>query len=338
MSFNTNLTVINEEDRKNRFISSILFSRATIFHPASRLTSTMQNKLVAIAKTGGTNPNQPLESVKINSYGKDFRVDLHVDYLLQPHRDILETLLAYAKTIQLDDESYELGARLTWTQVFNTIDEGEVSHSQGDSFDSFIDREATVLSMSMYELAKRMGIAPTRANYDQIERRIIQLSTAHLIINELDDAGNVTGKKPLSFVQDYRFYCDKTKFKNRRSYNKNLTNHVFVVPDMRLLQAIRDHGYYYRLEQHKMAHYSKPSVRSFLKFITTHKSTFLNAKSLDWAIDSYIDSIASKISHSFRSDLRRDLLANALTIEQDFQLQIRDVGNGWQIFNVGDGS
>ncbi|MBF4280992.1 DNA mismatch repair protein, partial [Vibrio anguillarum] len=41
----SSLTVINEEDRKNRFISSILFSRATIFHPASRLTSTMQSKL-----------------------------------------------------------------------------------------------------------------------------------------------------------------------------------------------------------------------------------------------------------------------------------------------------
>jgi hypothetical protein len=296
----------------------------------------MQNKLFEVARSGGTNPNQPLESVKINSYGKDFQVDLHVDYLLQPHRDILETLLAYARTIQLDEASYEQGARLTWAQIFNTIGEGEISDSQSDNFDSFIDREATVLSMSMYELAKRMGVATTRANYDQIERRIVQLSTAHLIINELDESGNVVGKKPLSFVQDYRFYCDKTKHKNRRHNSKNLTNHVFVVPDMRLLQAIRDHGYYYRLEQYKMAHYSKPSVRSFLKYITTHKSTFLDTKSLDWAIDSYIDSIASKVSHSFRSDLRRDLLANAVVIEQDFALQIRDVGKGWQIFNVGE--
>lgn len=335
MNLATKLTVTDEENRKNRFISSILFSRATIFHPASRLTSSMQNKLINIAKSGGTNPNQPLESVKISSYGKDFQVDLHVDYLLQPHRDILETLLAYARTIQLDEESYDLGARLTWKQIFNTIGEGVISGSQADNFDSFIDREATVLSMSMYDLAKRMGVATTRANYDQIERRIVQLSTAHLIINELDEHGKIISKKPLSFIQDYRFYCDKTKHKNRHN-NNNLTNHVFVVPDMRLLQAIRDHGYYYRIEQYKMAHYTKPSVRSFLKYITTHKSTFLNNKTLEWAIDSYIESIASKVSHSFRSDLRRDLLTNAVLIEQDFGLQFRDTVKGWQIFNIGE--
>lgn len=336
MSSNSSLTVINEEDRKNRFISSILFSRATIFHPASRLTSTMQAKLVAIAQNGGTDPNHPLESVSINSYGKNFRVDLHVDYLLQPHRDILETMLAYAQTIQLDDSSYEAGARLSWSQVYNTISNGEPSATQEDGFDSFIDRDATVLSMSMYELATRMGMATTRANYDQIERRITQLATAHLVINELDNEQNVTGKKPLEFVQDYRFYCDKSKFKTGNSSGKNLTNHVFLVPDIRLLQAIRDHGYYYRLEQHKMTNYSKPSVRSFLKFITTHKPEYLHTKKFEWALDSYIQSIASKVSHSFKSDLRKDLMFHAIQIEKDFSLQFRDVGNGLQIFYVGE--
>lgn len=338
MTSNSSLTVINEEDRKNRFISSILFSRATIFHPASRLTSTMQAKLVAIAQSGGTDPNHPLESVCINSYGKNFRVDLHVDYLLQPHRDILETMLAYAQTIQLDDSSYEAGARLSWSQVYNTISNGEPSATQEDGFDSFIDRDATVLSMSMYELATRMGMATTRANYDQIERRITQLATAHLVINELDDEQNVTGKKPLEFVQDYRFYCDKSKFKTGNRSGKNLTNHVFLVPDIRLLQAIRDHGYYYRLEQHKMTNYSKPSVRSFLKFITTHKPEYLHTKKFEWALESYIQSIASKVSHSFKSDLRKDLMSHAIQIEKDFSLQFRDIGNGLQIFYVGEES
>ena len=312
MSQSTSLTVTNEEDRKNRFISSILFSRATIFHPASRLTSTMKSKLMDVAQGGGTDPNRPLESVTINSYGKNFQVDLHVDYLLQPHRDILETMLAYAQTIQLDDESYEAGARLTWSQVYQTISDGEESDSQEDSFDSFIDPDATVLSISMYELATRMGMATTRANYDQIERRITQLATAHLVINEIDEDQNITSKRPLEFVQDYRFYCDKSKFKTGKKSTKNQTNHVFLVPDMRLLQAIREHGYYYRLEQHKMTHYSKPSVRSFLKYITTHKGKFLNTKTLEWALDNYIQSIASKVSHSFRSDLRKDIMANAL--------------------------
>ncbi|MBF4280253.1 DNA mismatch repair protein, partial [Vibrio anguillarum] len=40
---------------------------------------------------------------------------------------------------------------------------------------------------------------------------------------------------------------------------------------------------------------------------------------------------------SFRSDLRKDLLANAVQIEKDFRLQFRDVGNGIQIFYIGEG-
>ena len=334
LTSNSSLTVVNEEDRKNRFISSILFSRATIFHPASRLTSTMQSKLIKVAQGGGTDPNHPLESVNIKSYGKKFRVDLHVDYLLQPHRDILETMLAYARTIQLDDISYDAGARLTWSQVYQTITDGDISDTQQDGFDSFIDRDATVLSISMYELATRMGMATTRANYNQIERRITQLAAAHLVINELDEEQNIVEKKPLKFVQDYRFYCDLSKFKRGRKNNKKSTNHVFLVPDMRLLQVIRDHGYYYRLEQYKMANYSKPSVRSFLKYITTHKAEFLHNKKFEWALESYIQSIASKVSHSFRSDLRKDLLAQAIQIEKDFGLQFRDVGNGIQIFYI----
>ncbi|CAM3147088.1 DNA mismatch repair protein [Vibrio rarus] len=336
MTDSINLTVTNEEDRKNRFISSILFSRATIFHPASRLTSTMKNKLIEVAQNGGTDQNNPLESVTIKSYGKNFQVDLHVDYLLQSHRDILETMLAYAQTIQLDDESYEAGSRLSWSNIYKTVKNGDISSSQSDNFDSFIDRDATVLSMSMYELATRMGMTTTRANYNQIERKIIQLSTAHLIVNELDDQQNIVGKKSLKFVQDYRFYCDRSKFKRKTKDTGNLTNHVFLVPDMRLLQAIRDHGYYYRLEQHKMTHYSKPSVRSFLKYIMTHKPSFLHQKMFEWALDSYIHSIASPVSHSFRSDLRKDLLNQAVQIEMDFQIQIREGDNGLQLIYVGD--
>ena len=332
---NSGLSVVDEKDRANNFISSILFSRATIFHPAARLTPTMKSKLINVVASGGTNLKLPLESVNIKSYGKDLQVDLHVDYLLQAHRDILETMLAYAKTIQLDDESYNSGGRLTWEQILDTVLDGSPSATQKDGFDTFIDRELTVLSMSMYELTQRLGIASVRKNYNTIEQRIIQLSTAHLVINELDSEDNITNKRPLSFIQDYRFHCDRSKFKSVKN-EKNLTNHVFIVPDKRLLLAIRDQGYYYRLEQHKMVNYKSLSVRSFLKFITTHKADFLHTKKLDWAIKSYVESIASPVSHSFKSDLKKTLMNNVLQIEKDFKLQFREVANCIQIFNVAE--
>lgn len=317
----------DEKDRANKFISSILFSRATIFHPSSRLTPKMKSKLVSIAQSGGTDINRPLESVKIRSYGKDFRVDLHVDYLLHPHRDILETLLAYALIIKLDAESYASGGRLSWLQVLSTLSNAQMSSTQPDAiqdgFDGMIDRDAIILSMSMYDLAIKLKIQPTRKNYEQIEQRIMQLSTAKLIVNELDDDNNIVDKKPLSFINDFRFCFDKKKMKNKRGINKCLTNHVFIIPDARLLAAIRDHGYYYRLEQHKITNYSTLSVRSFIKWLTTHTFNYLHTKRLSWAITEYIASIASPVSASFKSDLKRGILSNALQIEKDFNLQIK---------------
>ncbi|CAH0530730.1 hypothetical protein CTH30272_03072 [Allocatenococcus thiocycli] len=324
---NTSLSVINEEDRKNKFISSILFSRATIFHPSIRLTPSMVNKMHQIVELGGPDPKHPLESVHINSYGKDYRVDLHVNYLLQGHRDILETLLAFGKTIRLDDDSYEAGKKFTWSKVFETIDEGKLSSSQNPVFSDVLDSDATVLSMSMYDLAMQMGMTTSRQNYDQIEKRITQLSTASLAVNELNDEGQILSTKNVSFISKYCFYCDESKFKATSSSDKSRTNHVFIVPSPELLESIRDHGYFYRLEQKKMGNYSKASVRSFLKYSTTHKSSYLHNKTLDWLIKKYIQSIASETSKSFKWDLKKDLLASAEQIELDFGLHFETSEN-----------
>ncbi|CDT82691.1 conserved hypothetical protein [Vibrio coralliirubri] len=335
-SFNTNLIVTSERQRKNRFISSRFISQATIFHPASRLTPTMQSKLIEMAKGGGTAPNSPLESVHIHCEDKHYRVDLHVDYLLQPHRDILEAMLAYAATIQLNEASYSKGARLTWAQVYQAIDNKKGSKSQHDHFDSYISSDATVLSMSLSELATRIGVSPTQKNYDQIQRRITQLATTHLIIHELSHEQQSVSKRPLAFVQDYRFYYNSSHLKSGRDNENHGTNHVFLIPDKRLLQTIRDHGYCYRLDQHKIIHYTKASVRSFLKYITSYQTELLNEKTLEWALDSYLHSIASKVGHSFRNSLKKDLLENATQIEQHFNLRFQYTKLGIQIIYTGE--
>ncbi|MGI9890001.1 DNA mismatch repair protein [Vibrio chagasii] len=327
----TNLIVVNEKQRKNRFISSVFMSRATIFHPSSSLTPTMKSKLIEVAQNGGTNPNTPLESIKMNSADKNFRIDLHSDYLLQPHRDILDTTLAYAQIIKLDDVSYNAGKKVAWSEVYQMINNDDQQERQADSAESLIDTDATILSMSLYELAERLGVTTTPTNIERITRNITQLATAHLVINELDDKQQVIKKRPLSFIQDYRFCCDRSRLET----NNNSVNHVFLIPDKRLLQAIRDDGYFYRLDQQKIFEYSKPSTRSFLKYITSYRAELLHQKSLEWALERYLLSIASKVSHNFRNNLRQDLLDNSKLIEDHFGLQFRDTDTGQKIFYTG---
>ncbi|MCR9501866.1 DNA mismatch repair protein [Vibrio vulnificus] len=329
------LSVIDEKDRANKFISSLLFSRATVFHPSARMTPSMSKRMAEVASMGGVSFDHPLEVVTVNSFGKNFRVELHNNYLLHAHRDVLETLLAYAKLIKLDDEAYKSGGKMTWRAVLGTLNDAQtLPNSSEQSLDEEIDNNAIVLSMSMYELATRMKIKPTRSNYRLIEDRIFQLNTSKLFICEMDSDGHISSRKPLSFVKEFMLCYDKSKNKNGKS-DDVVANHIFVVPDQRLLEAIKSHGYYYRLEQHKITNYRSYAVRSFIKWLTTHNLDFLHTKKLSWAIEEYMNSVASNVGASFRYDLKRSLLEVRDQIESDFNLQIVSVdGREHQFFKV----
>lgn len=328
------LTVINEIDRKNNFISSLLLSRLTIFHPSQRLTSYMKNRLSEVAHNGGTDFSTPLESQVVGVYGKNYQIDLFVDYLLQGHRDLLDALLAFSTTITLDEAAFHSGKKLTWSEIFReTLPEGSLSSVPQDNFD-VLDSGSIVLSISMYDLAMRMGMRPHRTVYNMIERRVAQLASAYITVSELDEFNNLKDRSQLRFIQEFRFLYDESKNKNGKA--KSDTNHLFIVPDKRLLKAIRDNGYFYRREQYLMTNYSKPSVRSFLKYMRTHKYDFINGKTFDWLVSNYIDSIPSPTSRTFKVDLKKNVLDQATQIESDFGVQFRNVDGEIKIFYVGD--
>ncbi|MDF9399087.1 DNA mismatch repair protein [Vibrio sp. 1180_3] len=327
------LRVTKEENRKNNFISSLLYSRLTIFHPAQRLNSYMQSRLELIAKNGGTDFNTPLESQVISSYGTQYKIELFVDYLLQGHRDVLDTLLAYGTMITLDDEAYNKGKKLTWSEIYGTLPNAEPSKSPQDAF-NVLDSGSVVLSMSMYDLATQMGLRPHRDTYDKIERRIAQLHSAYITASQLDDDGEIIDRAPIRFIEDFRLLYDHSKNKNGKAIERK-TNHVFVVPDRRLLKAIRDHGYFLRLEQQMMRNYSQPTVRSFLKYMRTHKSEFIHGKRFDWLVDQYVQSIPTEVGRTFKALLKKNILSMASQIEMDFQVQFRKSEEDIKIFYVG---
>ncbi|ENM5835494.1 DNA mismatch repair protein [Vibrio metoecus] len=337
----SSLEVTVERERPNNFISSLLYSRATVFYPALKLTESMKKRLVEIAESGGTNLNTPLGTTNINSYGKDLRVNLYGDYLLQPHRDILETLLAFATTIRLNDKSYEEGAKMSWGDIFKIIPNGHMCGNEhyNDGFDSIIDRSAVVLSTSMYDLAKRLNLTPHPSNYEIIERRLVQLTSAFLMVEEIDKDGDCVDRRMVKFIQDIRFFHDPSKNKRHSISAKNKTNHIFVVLDQRLLAAIRDHGYFYRLEQKKMVKYRSPSTRSFLKFVLTNKLSFLSGKQINWLIDQYLNSMPIPLSNPsrMRTTIREDVLKHAVSIEADFDFQVKADDEGViRLYKVSD--
>jgi hypothetical protein len=317
--------VTDEKQRPNNHISSLIYTRATVFYPSTKMTDTMKHRLMDVAGSGGTDIDKPLGSSKIKAYGKDLIVDLHGDYLLQTHRDILDCLLAFAKTIKLSDEAYESGKVMTWQNIFDTVGDGSPSTTTQDGFDSVFGRGSVVLSTSMYDLAKNLGITTHHSNYKIIERRIMQLASAMLVVSEIDEEGKVVDRKTVRIIKDFRFYHDKSKVKNQGIAKNNTTNHLFVVPDERLLQAIRDYGYLYRLEQAKFTHYRTPSLRSFLKFVLTNKGSFIHGKTLKWLVNQYIDSMLVEMSNPrrVRSTLIKDVLKQAVQIEEDFNIQFR---------------
>ncbi|RSD30474.1 DNA mismatch repair protein [Vibrio pectenicida] len=319
-----NIVVHEESERKNAFISSLLYSRATVFHPSLTLTSFMKKKLVEVAENGGTTFDTPLGTSIISSYGNSYRVDLYVDYLLQGHRDLLDTLLAYATKITLDKKSREQGLPFTWSSVLKTISGIEVV-SENHPYNIIDDQSSIVLSMSMYELAIRMGLTPHRTNYKKIEDRIAKLFAVFLTVSQIDDDGSLMDRKPLRFIKDFRVCYDPSKNKNGKNKGNAVANHVFVILERSLLKSIKDHGFFLREEQFLMANYSQPSIRSFLKYLKTHKKQFASGKKLDWMMEQYIQSMASPVGINFRTSLKKLILDSEMMkqIENDFYIQIR---------------
>jgi hypothetical protein len=327
------LLVTDEEKRPNRHISSHLFSRATIFHPSPTYTPWMLERMAGRLES---DLNKPLSSVEFPLFSKNFRVDLHGDFLLQSHKDLLETIIAYAKTIKLDDESYAAGERLTWKAIFKALPELQVVGS-GLEFDSVLDPDATVFSIGLYELAGWLSVKPDRVNYDLIEKRIFQLSMARLVVNEINEDGQIVDVNPIKFVDDFRLCYDSSKNKNGKGSRS--TNHVFLVLDRRLIDAILNYGYYYRIEQHKIMHYRSPALRSFLKWIKTHEPQYLNGKKLAWTLAEYAKSVASPVGANFLRNLKEQVLSNVAEIEADFHFSIRKHSfDEEQIFYVGTGN
>lgn len=328
------LRITEEKDRKNTPISSALYGRISIFHPSQRLTPSMKMRLIDIAQSGGTDLNNPLESAITKYKGKMFRVGLHVDYLLHPHRDVLEMIISYARTVELHDESFNNSERLTWFDVLSSISGTNITNPQRELTET-INSEATVFSISMYELARLLKISPTRKNYDQIEKRITQLATAKISISELDEEGTPIDVKPFSFIESFRFCYDANKNKNNRA-EKPATNHVFIVLNNQLVETIITYPTkHFRKDQYKITNYNSLPLRSLIKWVTTHEPEFLHTKKMEWVIDRYISSIATDTSASFKSKLKKELLANTDQLEIDYGLKL-DIGSKgeYQFFNT----
>jgi hypothetical protein len=294
----------------------------------------MKARLVEVAQSGGTDFNNPLESAELEYKGDKFRIGLHVDYLLHPHRDVLEMIISYARTVELHDESFDNGQRLTWFGVLSSISGIDILNPEKEMND-VINSEATVFSISMYDLAKLLKISPTRKNYDQIERRITQLATAKVSISQLNDDGLPIDVKPFSFVESFRFCYDSSKDKNKLS-EKPSTNHVFIVLNTQLVEAIIDYPTkHFRKDQYKIANYNSLPLRSLIKWLTTNEPHYLHTKKLEWVIDRYIVSVATPTSASFRSKLKKELLSNVDQIEADYGLRISKGAKGeYQFFNM----
>ncbi|WP_210499375.1 DNA mismatch repair protein [Vibrio crassostreae] len=331
------LEVTEEKDRRNTPISSILYGRVSIFHPSQRLTPRMTARKVEVAESGGTNLKNPLESIDLTYNGERFQIGLHVDYLLHPHRDVLEMIISYAQTVKLKDNSYTNDHRLNWYSVLSKVEGIAISDPTKEK-DSFINSEATVFSISMYDLAKLLKISPTRKNYDVIEQRITQLNTAKISISRLSKDGDPIDVSPFSFVESYRLCYNASKNKNNIT-QKQATNHVFIVLNNSLVKAIATYPTkHYRKDQYKIANYKSLPVRSLIKWLTTNDPEFIHTKKVQWVVDRYIESLATSTSASFRSKLKKELLSNADNIENDYGLKVALGAKGeYQFFNVNKG-
>lgn len=342
--------ITTEDERPDNFVSTTFFGRATIFHPSKNLSEAMIARKKEIAGVPDGLANIPLVQVEADVHGESYTVSLYGEYLLQVHREILETVFAHGKCMKCDRELLDQGVQYVWGDIYDDIESGStprIDIKKASPKEREIVNPNTlvkspylpIFSMSLYELATRLGMSPNRKNYESIMSRIRTLHMAQVDIRRKLPEGGYE-EFPVSFLDDYRFYCDhsklrrSTKERNEKGDVVTAANHIFLVPSPQLLQAIRFKGYFKASEQASIANYSKPSVKSFLKYLGTHKRTFVEAKTLDYMIGEYVASIASETSRTFSYDLKKTIIELSGQIEKDFKYQIKMSGGKHRLYNV----
>lgn len=325
------LQIIEEQDRGDKNIGSLIYSRAVIFHPTNRLTNIMKARLKEVAEAGGSQMSLPLARSESQINGERVTIDLHGNYLLHSHREILEAILAHSDLVRLYPDDYDAGLKMGWNDVFRAVNSKEISgKSSNDTLD---ESDGMVLSIGMYDLALKLGMTPHRKNYERIRDKLLQVQLSSLMVYKYSEGGEVSEASSLKFIKDLKFVFDTSKKNFSKIQTSNDCNHILLVPDNSLLEMIRDHGYFKRSDQEKIPNYNGDLIKSFIKWVKTHKATFINTKKLTWAIDQYINSLATPTNKNTHSRLENELLKCSEQIAKDFNIHIRlNADDEYQIF------
>ncbi len=310
-------------------VSILTFGRSLTFHPSGCLSPRMKQRLTEVAASGGSRIDNPLSFTEMNLFGKDYRVSVHNTFLLSPHQELLESVLSGGDHIQLSDNSYENGGVLSWKSVIDLIGKGSedvgIKINGKDQYlpdplsvnHGFVNRDSSVISISLYNLAKALGQEPHTKSYQLYKQRIFDLDNFSAYIDELDNAGNVVSTKRLKLFEEVRFIHNPNAVRNG-SVSAKSPNHVLLVIDRTALQLFAKEGYLPGRIQMLLKHYRKPTMKSFLRFLLTNKGTFIENKTLDYFLRKYGETSAFPSSRKVMKQLKDSFINNIEQINDDF--------------------
>lgn len=325
-----NLVIVAAEDRDGeKSISSMIYSRAIVFYPAIRKTPKMKKRLDeihALKLADKPTYNIPLDEVILNIKGVTKKISIHEDFLLQTHRDVLDSILANSDAVTLIGNSDSF----SWRRVLNTV-----AAEQGVEFDYQADESAIssvklsekipktlpVLSIPLYKVAKSLGMQANHKTYNSIIQKVHDMAHATIYHSTQNPDGTFGGKEPLNLVKMY-LACRSPKNRNSLvdSVSAKTPNHILVVMDALFFKAISADKHYLKKDYNRFQPFKTPSLKSFLIWLSTHNNDFLDNKSLKWLIDEYVKSTITEVGGAFKYQLRDAVMANIDEIEKQFKI------------------
>ena len=187
-------------------------------HSVRRLTTGMKNQLKEVANKGGSWLIRALASANIRLFNNIYRIDIHNNWMINPHVKLLKTILANADIIQLSNDSYQNNQELRWSNIkdfiyddVEFIDNQTMTNSDNSAQTNIKDKlgddvilpGAIVLSITFYKLAKSLGYAPIAKNYQMIIDRLFEIYNHLMIVSKIED-GSVIESEPMRYLQDFK--------------------------------------------------------------------------------------------------------------------------------------
>nr|WP_281041239.1 hypothetical protein [Shewanella xiamenensis] len=220
----------------------------------------------------------------------EMRVSLYGSIALTDDRNVLDGIIATGSQLLSPSTQCEISLRDVCGFLNMDID----TLNSSTEFDRPLLNRGVYFHIKVPDLLRHLGLSTTTKNRVTIRNRLLRISKMMFVLKYFNNGTELPGTKQRNIIysDELHFLLDSNSLKNKNNISPDTYTDIIVCINDQYLSELTNDGFLSRKRLMDVyPDFNKIyGLSDFLKFIDSHKRSFINKKRLTWLIDSYYDS------------------------------------------------